>query len=160
MQNLAFPIRCVLMSKGVKASRVASQRQIESRWTVLVLCNLPCFTLEKFAFVHFEEQMRAFLLNLSKCDDAKGLCDVMLISWFFFFFCQNACYVVSLWPALLKRSLCVCFSRSSLTCPHCLKQSNTFDPFLCISLPIPLRQTRWVYFKTHQKWRTNSCSWL
>uniref|UniRef100_A0A8C7F1X8 ubiquitinyl hydrolase 1 n=1 Tax=Oncorhynchus kisutch TaxID=8019 RepID=A0A8C7F1X8_ONCKI len=33
-------------------------------------------------------------------------------------------------------------TRSSLTCPHCLKQSNTFDPFLCISLPIPLRQTR------------------
>ncbi|NWZ10125.1 UBP43 hydrolase, partial [Agelaius phoeniceus] len=33
-------------------------------------------------------------------------------------------------------------ARSSLTCPHCLKQSNTFDPFLCISLPIPLRQTR------------------
>ncbi|XP_068606936.1 ubiquitin carboxyl-terminal hydrolase 43a [Brachionichthys hirsutus] len=32
--------------------------------------------------------------------------------------------------------------RSCLTCPHCLKQSNTFDPFLCISLPIPLRQTR------------------
>ncbi|KAM6245468.1 ubiquitin carboxyl-terminal hydrolase 43 [Porphyrio hochstetteri] len=32
--------------------------------------------------------------------------------------------------------------RSSLTCPHCLKQSNTFDPFLCISLPIPLHQTR------------------
>ncbi|XP_072239557.1 ubiquitin carboxyl-terminal hydrolase 43a [Leuresthes tenuis] len=32
--------------------------------------------------------------------------------------------------------------RSSLTCPHCLKQSNTFDPFLCISLPIPLRHTR------------------
>ncbi|KAF1642432.1 Ubiquitin carboxyl-terminal hydrolase 43, partial [Eudyptes chrysocome] len=31
---------------------------------------------------------------------------------------------------------------SSLTCPHCLKQSNTFDPFLCISLPIPLCQTR------------------
>ncbi|NWW86969.1 UBP43 hydrolase, partial [Rhynochetos jubatus] len=35
-----------------------------------------------------------------------------------------------------------CVRRSSLTCPHCLKQSNTFDPFLCISLPIPLRQTR------------------
>ncbi|NXK42855.1 UBP43 hydrolase, partial [Piprites chloris] len=32
--------------------------------------------------------------------------------------------------------------RSSLTCPHCLQQSNTFDPFLCISLPIPLCQTR------------------
>ncbi|KAJ8264065.1 hypothetical protein GJAV_G00144680 [Gymnothorax javanicus] len=32
--------------------------------------------------------------------------------------------------------------RSSLTCPLCHKQSNTFDPFLCISLPIPLRQTR------------------
>ncbi|NXQ02351.1 UBP43 hydrolase, partial [Vidua macroura] len=38
------------------------------------------------------------------------------------------------------------FARSSLTCPHCLRQSNTFDPFLCISLPIPLRQTRgeWI----------------
>ncbi|XP_037331274.2 ubiquitin carboxyl-terminal hydrolase 43 isoform X1 [Pungitius pungitius] len=34
--------------------------------------------------------------------------------------------------------------KSSLTCPHCMKQSNTFDPFLCISLPIPLRQTRWL----------------
>ncbi|XP_069606734.1 ubiquitin carboxyl-terminal hydrolase 43 [Ranitomeya imitator] len=32
--------------------------------------------------------------------------------------------------------------RSSLTCPHCHKQSDTFDPFLCVSLPIPLRQTR------------------
>ncbi|XP_059835694.1 ubiquitin carboxyl-terminal hydrolase 31 isoform X1 [Hypanus sabinus] len=32
--------------------------------------------------------------------------------------------------------------RSSLTCPHCQKQSNTFDPFLCISLPIPPLQTR------------------
>lgn len=34
--------------------------------------------------------------------------------------------------------------RSSLTCPHCQKQSNTFDPFLCISLPIPLPHTRYV----------------
>ncbi|KAJ8404243.1 hypothetical protein AAFF_G00340160 [Aldrovandia affinis] len=34
--------------------------------------------------------------------------------------------------------------KSCLTCPHCLKQSNTFDPFLCISLPIPLRLTRLV----------------
>ncbi|XP_020822400.1 ubiquitin carboxyl-terminal hydrolase 43 isoform X1 [Phascolarctos cinereus] len=32
--------------------------------------------------------------------------------------------------------------RSSLTCPHCQKQSNTFDPFLCVSLPIPSCQTR------------------
>ncbi|XP_041829904.1 ubiquitin carboxyl-terminal hydrolase 31-like [Melanotaenia boesemani] len=32
--------------------------------------------------------------------------------------------------------------RSSLTCPHCQKQSNTFDPFLCISLPIPVPHTR------------------
>ncbi|XP_046893796.1 ubiquitin carboxyl-terminal hydrolase 31 [Hypomesus transpacificus] len=35
--------------------------------------------------------------------------------------------------------------RSSLTCPQCQKQSNTFDPFLCISLPIPLPQTRPLY---------------
>lgn len=41
---------------------------------------------------------------------------------------------------LCNRPAHVC--RSSLTCPHCRKQSNTFDPFLCISLPIPVRQTR------------------
>lgn len=35
--------------------------------------------------------------------------------------------------------------KSSLTCPHCQKQSNTFDPFLCISLPIPLPHTRPLY---------------
>ncbi|XP_074094318.1 ubiquitin carboxyl-terminal hydrolase 31 [Cotesia typhae] len=27
--------------------------------------------------------------------------------------------------------------RSSLTCPSCRRQSNTFDPFLCISVPVP-----------------------
>jgi len=35
--------------------------------------------------------------------------------------------------------------RSSLTCPHCLKQSSTFDPFLCVSLPIPRKRTQNVY---------------
>ncbi|XP_071476699.1 ubiquitin carboxyl-terminal hydrolase 31-like [Diadema antillarum] len=34
--------------------------------------------------------------------------------------------------------------RSSLTCPHCGVQSNTFDPFVCVSLPIPQRTTRVV----------------
>ena len=34
--------------------------------------------------------------------------------------------------------------RSSLTCPHCGRQSNTFDPFVCVSLPIPQRTTRVV----------------
>ena len=32
--------------------------------------------------------------------------------------------------------------RSSLTCPNCERQSNTFDPFLCVSLPIPQKQIR------------------
>lgn len=32
--------------------------------------------------------------------------------------------------------------RSSLTCPTCERQSNTFDPFLCVSLPIPQVQVR------------------
>jgi ubiquitin carboxyl-terminal hydrolase 31 len=32
--------------------------------------------------------------------------------------------------------------RSSLTCPACLRQSNTFDPFFCVSLPIPQRTLR------------------
>ncbi|XP_057333182.1 ubiquitin carboxyl-terminal hydrolase 31-like [Microplitis mediator] len=27
--------------------------------------------------------------------------------------------------------------RSSLTCPRCQRQSNTFDPFLCVSVPVP-----------------------
>ncbi len=30
--------------------------------------------------------------------------------------------------------------RSSLTCHTCERQSNTFDPFLCVSLPIPQKQ--------------------
>ena len=32
--------------------------------------------------------------------------------------------------------------RSSLTCPSCERQSNTFDPFLCVSLPIPQKTIR------------------
>lgn len=32
--------------------------------------------------------------------------------------------------------------RSSLTCPSCERQSNTFDPFLCVSLPIPQKAMR------------------
>ena len=35
--------------------------------------------------------------------------------------------------------------RSSLTCPACQQQSNTFDPFLCVSLPIPQKQLMPVY---------------
>lgn len=30
--------------------------------------------------------------------------------------------------------------RSSLTCPRCNRQSNTFDPFLCVSVPVPQHQ--------------------
>lgn len=35
--------------------------------------------------------------------------------------------------------------RSSLTCPTCERQSNTFDPFLCVSLPIPQKQLMPVF---------------
>lgn len=35
--------------------------------------------------------------------------------------------------------------RSSLTCPTCERQSNTFDPFVCVSLPIPHKQLMPVY---------------
>ena len=35
--------------------------------------------------------------------------------------------------------------RSSLTCPNCRRQSNTFDPFLSVSLPIPQKTRRPVY---------------
>lgn len=35
--------------------------------------------------------------------------------------------------------------RSSLTCPHCGRHSNTFDPYLCVSLPLPQKCLRPVY---------------
>lgn len=35
--------------------------------------------------------------------------------------------------------------RSSLTCLNCQRQSNTFDPFLCVSVPIPQNQKRPIY---------------
>ncbi|XP_043349371.1 ubiquitin carboxyl-terminal hydrolase 31 isoform X2 [Dermochelys coriacea] len=47
--------------------------------------------------------------------------------------------------------------RSSLTCPHCQKQSNTFDPFLCISLPIPLPQTRPLYITVVYQGKCSHC---
>uniref|UniRef100_A0A9J8CBX4 ubiquitinyl hydrolase 1 n=1 Tax=Cyprinus carpio carpio TaxID=630221 RepID=A0A9J8CBX4_CYPCA len=48
-------------------------------------------------------------------------------------------------------------SRSSLTCPHCQKQSNTFDPFLCISLPIPLPHTRPLYVTVVYQGKYSHC---
>ena len=33
--------------------------------------------------------------------------------------------------------LFVSFSSSTLTCPSCGKHSRTFDPYLCVSLPLP-----------------------
>ncbi|XP_071443235.1 ubiquitin carboxyl-terminal hydrolase 43 isoform X2 [Hetaerina americana] len=35
--------------------------------------------------------------------------------------------------------------RSSLTCPKCLRESNTFDPFLCASVPVPQTQRRMLF---------------
>ncbi|KAI5698962.1 hypothetical protein M8J75_014459 [Diaphorina citri] len=35
--------------------------------------------------------------------------------------------------------------RSSLTCPRCQRQSNTFDPFLCVSVPVPRNQFQPLY---------------
>ena len=35
--------------------------------------------------------------------------------------------------------------RSSLTCTNCQRQSNTFDPFLSVSLPIPQKTKRPIY---------------
>ncbi|XP_071240810.1 ubiquitin carboxyl-terminal hydrolase 31-like [Salvelinus alpinus] len=47
--------------------------------------------------------------------------------------------------------------RSSLTCPHCQKQSNTFDPFLCISLPILLPHTRPLYVTVVYQGKYSHC---
>ena len=49
--------------------------------------------------------------------------------------CNNS-FVYDLFQALY---------RSSLTCPNCRRQSNTFDPFLSVSLPIPQKTQRPVY---------------
>ena len=49
---------------------------------------------------------------------------------------NNNSYVYDLFQALC---------RSSLTCPNCSRQSNTFDPFLSLSLPIPQRCQRPVH---------------
>ncbi|XP_027046488.1 ubiquitin carboxyl-terminal hydrolase 31-like [Pocillopora damicornis] len=38
--------------------------------------------------------------------------------------------------------------RSSLKCPRCHQQSTTFDPFLCLSLPIPQRESRPIIVTT------------
>ena len=35
--------------------------------------------------------------------------------------------------------------RSSLICPNCGKQSNTYESYLCLSLPVPQRCLRPVY---------------
>ncbi|XP_064171394.1 ubiquitin carboxyl-terminal hydrolase 31-like [Anguilla rostrata] len=47
--------------------------------------------------------------------------------------------------------------KSSLTCPHCQKQSNTFDPFRCISLPIPLPHTRPLYITVVYQGKCSHC---
>ncbi|CAH1793607.1 unnamed protein product [Owenia fusiformis] len=49
--------------------------------------------------------------------------------------CNNS-YVYDLFQAL---------HRSSLTCPTCNEQSNTFDPFVCVSLPIPQKINRALF---------------
>ena len=38
--------------------------------------------------------------------------------------------------------------RSSLRCPKCNQQSITFDPFICLSLPIPQRSSRAIIVTT------------
>ena len=36
-------------------------------------------------------------------------------------------------------------SRSSLQCPNCSRSSNTFESYLCLSLPLPNKVMRSVY---------------
>ena len=35
--------------------------------------------------------------------------------------------------------------QSSLTCPNCKKYSNTYESYLCLSLPVPQKSTRPVF---------------
>lgn len=44
----------------------------------------------------------------------------------------NSSFIHDLFQAQLK---------STLVCRSCGKQSNTFDPYLCLSLPVPTRFT-------------------
>lgn len=75
-----------------------------------------------------------FILSSSLWKDLHEICKRFLyyhfrniIIWFSFFIISQAQF------------------RSSLKCPHCQKESNTFDPFLCVSLPIPQRQLLSIY---------------
>ncbi|KAJ3608181.1 hypothetical protein NHX12_025231 [Muraenolepis orangiensis] len=60
-------------------------------------------------------------------------------------------------PASFVQELFQAQYRSSLTCPHCQKQSNTFDPFLCISLPIPVPHTRPLYVTVVYQGKCSHC---
>lgn len=35
--------------------------------------------------------------------------------------------------------------RSAVTCPSCGTRSSTFDPYVCVSLPLPQREKRPIY---------------
>lgn len=49
---------------------------------------------------------------------------------------NSGCMLYNLFQALY---------RSSLQCPKCQKLSNTFESYLCLSLPLPVRTSRPVY---------------
>nr|XP_006819196.1 PREDICTED: ubiquitin carboxyl-terminal hydrolase 31-like [Saccoglossus kowalevskii] len=40
--------------------------------------------------------------------------------------------------------LCQAQYRSTLTCPNCRRQRNTFEPYLCLSLPLPQKNHRLI----------------
>lgn len=49
---------------------------------------------------------------------------------------QNKSFIKNIFQAQYK---------SSIACPNCNTCSSTFDPFLCISLPIPQKETKPMY---------------
>ncbi len=39
--------------------------------------------------------------------------------------------------------------RSHITCPNCKRESVTFDPFNCLSLPVPVKSTKTIGVVVH-----------
>lgn len=103
-------------------------------------CSADCSMLLSFTFENIRPKIPLLV---------KGSVCVLTSTIFFLFFCLQNSFgrpdVVaaetlanhvrcnnSFVHAVFQAQFC-----STVTCPRCDRQSNTFDPFLCVSVPVP-----------------------
>uniref|UniRef100_A0A8B9JAC8 ubiquitinyl hydrolase 1 n=1 Tax=Astyanax mexicanus TaxID=7994 RepID=A0A8B9JAC8_ASTMX len=112
-----------------------------------------------WTFEYTPHHSREFKVRLRHALSSGHYCTLVFV-WSFGFCKTLSNLIVGLIGFCCHGSLFSLFSpvhRSSLTCPHCQKQSNTFDPFLCISLPIPLPHTRPLYVTVVYQGKYSHC---